>query len=193
MAGVPLPEMSPWKPRSLVIPPNSTRAWLRLAVWELWIGMLVCGTLGLGGLLILTSSSHIVAVTDLTNCYGPPPVVLPCERIVYRGGALNALFSALCGVMLLGVAAWLLWELWNAVESKPVTDDFLRLLHDSFGRDWRNPFKWPWARVLWAYGFTVLGAALTAALGVIIWTTVAPTSSPPTVRIETSQSFRLGQ
>src|SRR5262245_29201926 len=97
MAGVPLPEMSPWKPRSLVIPPNSAKAWLRLALWELWMGMLVCGTLGLGIFLILTSSNHVVAVTDLTNCYGPPPIAVPCERMLYRGGALNAAFSALCG------------------------------------------------------------------------------------------------
>ena len=195
MAGVPLPEMSPWKPRSLVIPPSSARAWLRLAIWELWMGMLVCGTLGLGVFLILTSSNHVVAVTDLTNCYGPPPVAVPCERILYRGGALNAAFSALCGLMLIGVAVWLLWELWSAVEPKPITDDFLLLLYDSFGRDWRNPLKWPWARLLWAYGFTMLGAMLTAALGATIWTTVAQSdgAKPPSVRIETSQSFRLGQ
>ena len=110
------------------------------------MGMLVCVVLGLGVVLIVTSPDRIVAVSDLTNCYAPPPVALPCERIVYRGGVLNAAFTALCGLMLIGVAAWLLWELWSAVEPKPITDDFLRLLNDSFGRDWRNPLKWPWAR-----------------------------------------------
>ena len=67
--------------------------------------------------------------------------------------------------MLIGVAAWFLWELWSAIEPKAITDDFLRLLNDSFGRDWRNPLTWPWARVLWAYGFTVVGATLAAGVG----------------------------
>ena len=97
---------------------------------------------------------------------------------------LNAAFTALCGLMLIGVAAWFLWELWSAVEPKPITDDFLRLLNDSFGRDWRNPLKWPWARVLWAYGFTVVGATLTAGVGVMIWTLVASShaTKAPTIR-----------
>ena len=105
------------------------------------MGMLVCVILGFGVVLIATSPDRIVAVSDLTNCYAPPPVALPCERIVYRGGVLNAAFTALFGLMLIGVAAWLLWELWSAVEPKPITDDFLRLLNDSFGRDWRNPLQ----------------------------------------------------
>jgi hypothetical protein len=187
--------MSPWKPRSLTIPPNSRDAWLRLAMWEIWMGMLVCITAGLGASVIISSPTRIVAVSDLTNCYAPPPVTLPCERILYRGGALDAAFTALCGLMLIGVAVWLLWELWNAVEPKPITDDFLRLLNDSFGRDWRNPLKWPWARMLWAYGFTVVGVVLTAGVGAVIWTLVAsfePAKSP-SVEVETSQSFRLGQ
>ena len=186
--------MRPWGRGSLTIPPNSKDAWLRLAVWELWMGMLVCIILGLGVLLISTSPNHIVAVSDLSACYGAPPVALPCERIVYRGGMLNAAFTALCGLMLIGVAAWFLWELWSAVEPKPITDDFLKLLNDSFGRDWRNPLKWPWARVLWAYGFTLVGATLTASVGMIIWTLVASEPAKvPKVRIETSQSFTLGQ
>jgi hypothetical protein len=91
-------------------------------------------------------------------------------------------------------AVWLLWELWSAVEPKPLTDDCLRLLNDSFGRDWRNPFKWPWRRVLWAYGFTVVGATVSAGFGLMIWTLVASaTVEPPTIHIDTSQSFRLGQ
>jgi hypothetical protein len=143
--------------------------------------------------LIATSPDRIIAVADLTNCYAPPPVALPCERMVYRGGALDAAFTSLCGLMLIGVAAWFLWELWSAVEPKPITDDFLRLLHDSFSRDWRNPLTWPWARVFWAYGFTAVGVTLTAGVGLILWTIVVPTASTrtPKVKIETSQSFTL--
>jgi hypothetical protein len=159
------------------------------------MGVLVCVTGGLGAWLIASSPNRIVAVTDLSACYAPPPVALPCDRIVYRGGALDAAFTALCGLMLIGVAVWLLWELWNAVEPKPITDDFLRLLHDSFGRDWRNPLKWPWARMFWAYGFTIVGAMLTAGIGMAIWTLVASseTAKVPSVEVETSQSFSLGQ
>jgi hypothetical protein len=195
MARVSLPEMSPWQPRSLTIPPNSKEAWILLALWELWMGMLVCITLGLGLALIITSPNRIVAVTDLSNCYGPPPITLPCEQIMYRGGMLDAAFTALCGLMLIGVTTWLLWELWSAAEPKLITDDFLRLLNDSFGSHWRNPLKWPWARVLWAYGFTIVGATLTAGVGVMIWTLVASSESAraPTIKIETSQSYRLGQ
>ena len=86
-----------------------------------------------------------------------PPVVQPCERVAYRAGALNVAFNLWCGVLLIAVAAWLLWELWNAVAPKPITDDFLKLLDDSFGRDWRSPRTWPWARMVWAYGFTLVG------------------------------------
>jgi hypothetical protein len=195
MARAQSPDMRPWGRGALTIPPNSAKAWIQLAAWELWMGMLVCVTLGLGVFLIITSPNRILAVSDLTNCYGTPPVVLPCERIVYRGGALDAAFTSLCGLMLILVAAWFLWELWSAVEPKPITDDFLRLLDDSFGRDWRNPLKWPWARVLWAYGFTVVGATLTAGVGMMIWTLVASSdpAKPPTIKIETSQSYSLGQ
>ena len=159
------------------------------------MGMLLCGILALGVNIILSSSTCIVTVSDLSRCYAPPPVAVPCERIVYRGGLLNAAFTALCGVMLIGLAAWFLWELWSAVEPKPITDDFLKLLNDSFGRDWRNPFTWPWARVGWAYGFTVLGAALAAGAGLAIWTLVTASQPAriPTARVETSQSYTLGQ
>ncbi len=168
---------------------------MQLAIWELWMGMLVCLTLGFGVRFIITSPSRIVAVSDLTNCYGPPPVTLPCEQIMYRGGALEAAFTALCGLMLIGAAAWFLWELWSAVEPKPITDDFLRLLNDSFGRDWRNPFTWRWARVLWAYGFTLLGTTLTACAGVMIWTLVTSSVSAkaPTANVTTSEGFSLRQ
>jgi hypothetical protein len=185
-------DLSPWRRRALTIPPNSAHAWIRLAVWEIWMGILLCIVLGLGISLIVSSPARIFAVSDLTSCYEPPPVTLPCERILYRGGLLNAAFTTLCGLMLLGVAAWFLWELWNAVEPKPITDDFLRLLNDSFGRDWRKPLTWPWTRLLLAYGFTVVGATIAAAAGMIIWTLVT-SAKVPTQRIETSQTFRLGQ
>ena len=139
-------ELSPWKRRPLTIPPNSLRAWIRLAVWE---------TLD-GDARVrhprLRRRSHRHVARSHRHRLGPlallraPPVALPCERIVYRGGVLNAAFTSLFGVMLIVAAAWLLWELWSAVEPKPITDDFLRLLNDSFGRDWRNPLTWPWAR-----------------------------------------------
>lgn len=195
MAGVTLPDMRPWGRRPLIIPPDSANAWFQLAIWELWMGMLFCLLSGLGAYLIVTSPSYIVTVPDLTNCYGPPPIPTPCDRIVYRGGVLNSAFITLCGLTLVGVAAWTLWELWSAVEPKPLTDDFLRLLNDSFGRDWRNPLKWPWARLLWAYGFTTVGVMLTAGVGVAIWT-ILVASHPvktPTIHIDTSQSFRLTQ
>jgi hypothetical protein len=193
MAGVTLPDMRPWGRRPLIIPPNSPNAWFQLAIWELWMGMLVCLVFGLGISLIVTAPTHIVAVPDLTNCYGPPPVPSPCERLVYRGGMLNMAFIALCGLTLVGGALWMLWELWSAVEPKPITDDFLRLLNESFGRDWRNPLKWPWARLFWAYGFTLVGAVLTAGAAIMIWALVVSTypSTAPTPRIDTSQSFRL--
>jgi len=187
--------LSPWKRRPLTIPPNSLQAWIRLATWEIWMGMLVCVILAFGISFLVTSPNKIIVFSDLSNCYAPPPVSLPCERIVYRGGLLNAAFTALVGLMLIGVAAWLLWELWNAAEPKPITDDFLKLLNDSFGRDWRNPLTWGWSRVLWAYGFTAIGVTLTAAVGLMLWTLVASSSATRTTpgRVETSQRFSVGQ
>ena len=195
MAGVTLPDVRPWGRRPLTIPPTSVNAWVQLAMWELWMGTLVCITLGLGVLLIVTSPDRIITVSDLTSCYGSPPVTVPCERVLYRGGLLNAAFTALFGLVLLVVAAWFLWELWSAVEPKPITDDFLRLLNDSFGRDWRNPLTWPWVRALLAYGFTLVGATVTAGVAVLIWTFVASSQPPrtPTISVETSQTFLLGQ
>jgi hypothetical protein len=193
VAGVKLPDMRPWGRGPLTIPPRSREDWIQLAIWEVWMGMLVSVILGLGALLVAASSGRIVVVPDLTNCYGPPPVALPCEQLVYRGGALDAAFTALCGLMLIGTAAWYLWELWSATEPKPVTDDFLRLLHESFARDWRRPRTWPWTRVLWAYGFASLGAMVTLTVGLTAWMFVASSraSKPSTIRVDTSQSFRL--
>ena len=184
--------MSPWKRRSLTIPPDSWREWTRLAVWEAWMGMLLCGALGFGVRLIMTAPANIVTVFDLTHCYTIPPAPPPCERIAYRAGTLNVLLNAWCGLLLILVAVWLVWELWGAVAPKPITDDFLKLLDDSFSRDWRRPRTWPWARFGWAYGFTFAGA-VSAALIALALATAVSSSRPakiPTVRVETSQRFR---
>jgi hypothetical protein len=193
MGGVTLPDMRPWGRRPLTIPPNSTNGWIQLAVWEMWMGMLICAVLGLGVFLILMSPTRIVTGEDLSNCYAAPPIPSPCERIIYQGGMLNAAFTILFGLTLVGAAAWLLWELWSATEPKPITDDFLRLLNDSFGRNWRNPLKWPWARLLWAYGFATVGAATMAGVAVLMWTVLTSSRAPDTLtpRIDTSQSFKL--
>ena len=184
--------MSPWKRQPLAVPPDSWRAWVRLAAWEFWMGLLVYGALGFGTQLVVTAPDSIVTVFDFTNCYAAPPVVQPCERVAYRAGALNVVMNFWCGLLLIAVAAWLLWELWNAVAPKPITDDFLRLLDDSFGRDWRSPRTWPWARMAWAYGFTLAGAASAVCIGLLI-SAVVPSSRPgkaPAVHVETSQRFR---
>jgi hypothetical protein len=90
------------------------------------------------------------------------------------------------------VAAWLLWELWTAVAPKPITDDFLKLLDDSFGKNWRRLRTWPWTRIGWAYGFTFVGAA--TALGIALFLSTATSSSAfakaPVPHVETSQRFR---
>ena len=191
MARPTLPDMGPFRRQPLTIPPDSMRAWLRLAVWESWMGVLLCGTLVFGVRLIATAPDGVVTVFDFTNCYAAPPVVQPCERVLYKAGSLNLLFNIWSGLLLLAVAAWLVWELWDAVAPKPITDDFLKLLDDSFGRDWRNPRTWPWTRMGWAYGFTLAGAALAVCLGLIVSNAISPRlARPPTVNVETSQSFR---
>ena len=186
-------EITPWRRRSLTIPPDSWRAWVHLAVWEAWIGMLLFALLAFGFSLIVTSPDRIVTFEDLSRCYAPPPVELPCERIVYRTGALNAAFTALVGMLALVAAAWLVWELWSAVAPKPITDDFLKLLDDSFGRNWRDPRTWPWSRALWAYGFTFAGALLAAGMVLLIWTASSFSRElrVPVVNVETSQDFRM--
>jgi hypothetical protein len=189
MAGWMLPEMSPWRRRPLTIPPNSLSAWVGLAVWESWMGLLVYGTFSFGRQLIATAPGSVVTIFDLTNCYAAPPVVQPCERIAYRAGALNVAFNVWCGVLLIAVAMWLLWEVWSAAAPKPITDDFLKLLDDSFGRDWRKPRTWPWARVVWAYGFTLVGAACLGPL-ISIAVSSAGLGRPPIVHVETSHHFR---
>lgn len=191
MAKYVLPEISPWRPRSLTIPPDSTRAWIQLAAWECWIGALACSAIVFGMRLIVTAPDNIVDVVDLSRCYAAQ-VVQPCERVAYRAGMLNVVLNAWCGLLLVGVAALLLWELWVVVAPKPITDEFLKLLDDSFGRNWRRPSTWPWARIGWAYGFTSVGACLVLGLGMIV-SAVLSSSRPahaPTMHVETSERFR---
>jgi hypothetical protein len=184
--------MSPWRRRALTIPPDSFDAWARLAVWEGWIGMLVYGALKAAAHLIATAPDNIITVFDLGNCYAAAPVIQPCERVAYRAGVLNVALNLWCGLLLIAVAAWLLWELWNAAAPKPITDDFLQLLDDSFGRDWRKPRTWPWARIVWAYGFAIAGVTSAAVIGMLISTGLASAAPPraPAVHVETSQRFR---
>jgi hypothetical protein len=191
MAAYSLPEMSPWKRHPLTIPPDSRRAWIRLAVWEGWIGMLVYGALKVATHLVVTAPENVVTVFDFTNCYAAR-VIRPCERVAYQAGGLSAAFNLWCGLLLVSVAVWLLWELWNAVAPKPITDDFLKLLDDSFGRNWRKPSTWPWARMWWAYGFALAGVTSAAFIGVLL-SAVISSATPvksPTVHVETSQRLR---
>lgn len=204
MAGLPLHEMTPWNRRSLTIPPNSRQAWVRLAIWELWMGVLLCSIVAFGALLIATAPDRLITVQVYAGCHASQPVVQPCQRadsgevvtgVVYRTGALYALFSVLCGLLMFVLATWFLWELWTAAAPRPITDDFLKLLHDSFARKWRDPRTWPWVRLGWAYGFTAVGATATAGAAVLFWSLLAPSqwAKPPVAHIETSQSFRVGE
>ena len=187
--------VSPWRLRTLNVPPRSLNDWLRLAVWELWMGSLVCMLLWAGAAMIATAPDRIVTVEDLSGCYAVPPLPPPCDRIIYRTGAMNAAFSVLSGVVMLVASLWLLWELWEAVAPKPLSDDFLRLLRDSFGASWRDPRTWPWARISWAYGFTILGGAATASIAFAAWTLMSDlrATKPPLPHVETSQDFRANQ
>jgi hypothetical protein len=155
------------------------------------MGVLLQVIFSFGAQLIATAPRGIVTVFDRTNCYAQP-LVLPCERVAYRVGALDAALNVWCGLLLVAVAAWLVWELWSAAAPKPITDDFLRLLEDSFARDWRKPRTWPWARMAWAYGFTVVGVM--AAVGMGVLTQALSASRPakePMATVETSQQFRV--
>ena len=156
------------------------------------MGVLLYVVAGFGLQLIASAPHSIVTVFDLTKCYAAPPVALPCERVAYRAGALNAALDVWCGLLLMAVAAWLVWDLWNAAAPKRIADDFLKLLEDSFARDWRKPRTWPWTRVAWAYGFALVGVTSGVAMSLLI--SALSTSLParaPTVLVETSQQFRV--
>lgn len=130
------------------------------------MGALIAAALGSGIQLLLIAPRSIVTIM-VPVCHAASPQ-RPCEQIPYRTGELSAAMNAWCGVLLIAFAAWLLWELWTASAPKPITDDFLQLLDDSFARDWRNPRTWPWARVAWAYGFTLLGATVATGVGLLL-------------------------
>jgi hypothetical protein len=206
MAYLPPHEMTPWNRRPLAIPPDSRQGWLRLAVWQLWMGAVLCGIIGFGSLLIVTAPNRLITVYVDGNCHAPSPpspVVRPCEPaesgavsdVTIRTGGLYAVFSVLAGVLMFVLATWFLWELWSAAAPKPITDDFLKLLHDSFARNWRDPRTWPWSRLAWAYGFTTLGAVATAGAAVLFWSLLEPSvrAKPPVASVGTSQVFRLGE
>jgi len=99
------------------------------------MGVLLYVVLGFGTHLIASAPQSIVTVYDFRNCYAAPPVELPCERVAYRTGALIAAVNGWCGLLLIAVAVWLMWDLWNAAAPRPITDDFLKLLDHSFARD----------------------------------------------------------
>jgi hypothetical protein len=183
-----------WRKRTIVIPPETRDEWVRLVSWELWMGLVLFLLVAIGMSLIITSPDRVVLLRDLSQCYAAPPVPSPCERTLYRG-LLNVAFSAFSGFMMIGVASWVLWSLWHAAEPAPITDDFLRLLNDSFARDWRNPKTWPWSRMFWAYGFTTLGVALGLAATMAVSAALRSLPSPrlPTATVETLQIFRVGK
>ena len=157
-----------WRRRTIVIPPETRDEWVRLVAWELWMGMTIFLLTVVGLWLVTTAPERLVAVRDLSPCWADPPAPPPCARTLYRGG-MHLMFSGFTGLVMWVVSMCLLWHLWSVAEPPPIDDDFLRLLDNSFSRDWRNPLTWPWSRVLWAYGFTAIGSALTAgvALGVL--------------------------
>lgn len=188
------PEISPWRRRGVTIPPDSFHAWVRLALWEFGMGVLVYVVAVFGTQLIASAPHSIVTVYDFSNCYAAPPLALPCERIAYRTGGLNAVLNVWCGLLLIGVVAWVVWDLWSAAAPKPIVDDFLKLLDDSFARDWRKPRTWPWTRLAWAYGFALAG--VTSGMVVSLLMAALSASSPtraPAVRVETTQQFTVIQ
>ena len=153
------------------------------------MGVLLYVVFGLGTQLIASAPHSIVTVFDFTSCYAAPPVALPCERVAYRAGVLNAALNAWCGLLLIAVAAWLVLDLWSAAAPRRITDDFLSLLENSFARDWRRPRTWPWTRVAWAYGFTLAGVTSGVGITLLIWAlSAAPPASAPA--IETFEQFR---
>ena len=156
------------------------------------MGVLLYFIFGFGTQLIVSAPHSIVTVFDFTKCYAAPPVALPCEHVAYRAGALNAALDVWCGLLLIGVATWLVCDLWSAAAPKRITDDFLKLLEDSFARDWRKPRTWPWTRVAWAYGFALVGVTWAVGMSLLISTFSAPPpAKAPTVLVETSQQFRV--
>ena len=85
MARPAMRDFAPWRRQPLTIPPNSLRTWLSLAVWESWMGVLVCGALASGIRLIATAPNNIVTVFDFTNCYARHRRAA-LQRVAYKAG-----------------------------------------------------------------------------------------------------------
>ena len=188
-----LPEMSPWRRRAaddsagLVCTPGSgsrcgNSAWACSSPPP-WSS---------ASQLIVSAPHSIVTVFDFTNCYAAPPVVLPCERVAYRAGAMNAAFNAWCGLLLMAVAAWLAL---GVVERGRAQADHRRL-PEAARRLVRarlaQPRTWPWTRMGWAYGFTLVGAAATLAVALFLSAEISSSeyAKAPLPHVETSQRFR---
>ena len=63
-----VPQMNAWNQGPLTIPPDSRRAWAKLAVWEIWMGVLVCMALCFGAQLILSAPRRVVTIYDVSSC-----------------------------------------------------------------------------------------------------------------------------
>ena len=55
MARAKLRDISPWRGAPLTIPPDSVQAWVRLAAWEVWMGVLLYGALHFGTQLMISA------------------------------------------------------------------------------------------------------------------------------------------
>ena len=155
-----------WRKRTIIVPPETRDEWVRLVAWELWMGLM---------LFFLVAVGIELAAT-------PPD-----------GGWFTIASAMVAGVTMLTVAARVLWSLWGATEPAPITDDFLRLLHESFGRNWRDPTTWPWSRVKWAYGFTTVGVAIGLLLTLTLSEALRSLPSPrrPATQAESLQIFSV--
>ena len=153
-----------WQKRTIVVPPETRDEWVRLVTWELWMGLNLFFFVAIGITLLTISPDR---------------------------GVLIVAFSVAGGVMLLALAVWVLWSLWSAAAPAPIADDFLRLLKESFGYDWRDPMTWPWSRFSWAYGFTTLGVTIGLLLTMALSASMRSLPSPrtPATQVETLQVF----
>ena len=181
-----------WVKRTIIVPPETRDEWARLVTWELWMGFILFLLVAIGTRLVVTAPERVVLLHDVSQCYAAPPVPVPCERTLYRG-LLNVAFSAFSGFMMLAVAAWMVWSLWNIAEPAPITDDFLRLLNDSFGFEWRKPKTWPWSRLAWAYGFTTIGVAIGLAAAIAVSSALMSLPRRAAPAAEPLHIFRVGQ
>ena len=137
-------EVSPWRPRGW----RSTglvHAWVRLGTWELGMGVILFVVFGFGTQLIASAPHqhrHRVRLHELL-CRAARRAAMRTRRV--PSGGLEA--GADVGwLLLMAVPRRGSWDLWS-VAAQADDDDFLKLLEDSFARDWRKPRTWPWTRV----------------------------------------------